>query len=195
MPGCGHSNPNKSTEIAQTAAEDAKKASDSQTNEAEAAAACVRIKIAQKAVNAALAAEAALAGKLEIVQRLEGEEKEAVAAIKEVSGSLQSTRVNAELAASVADSAQLEVDGLQKLIEKAMQNVSKVHIVSAGAQAELVEKMKLLTQIRNQYECLCQKLQTAKQDVVKTKKNAYKAACAALEATARVTNCNNKQKQ
>lgn len=173
-----------------SAAEDAINASDSQTQAAEAAAATVRNQMAQKAIQAARSAEAALAGKQQIVLELEAQQNEAGAAIKEVSASLQSTRINAELAACVANNAQLEVDGLKALIGNAMKNLSKIQGVSSASQAALVEKTQFLAVIRNQFECLCKKIEEAKQDVVKTKKNAYKAVCAAVEATSRAAKGN-----
>lgn len=170
-----------------SAAEDAVKASDSQCQKAEAAAATVRNQMAQKAIQAARSAEAALAGKQQIVLELEAQQHEAAAAINEVAASLQNTRINAELAACVANNAQLEVDGLKGLICYAMKHLSKIQGVSCASQAAVVEKTQFLAMIRKQFECLCKKIEEAKQDVVKTKMNAYKAVCAAVEATARAS--------
>lgn len=186
LPGSANANLKaKSTEIAQKAAQDARMASDSQIEAADAAAAEVKISLAHKAIQAARSAEAALAGKQEIVLQLEKEQCEAEAVINEVAASLQSTRVNAASAMSAADFAQQEIDGLKALVAKSLKNLYKIQSVSCGLQSELTEKINLLGTVSQRFECLCQQLAAARKDVIKTKNNAYQAACAAIEATRR----------
>lgn len=186
LPGSQNANPkSKSTEIAQKAAQDARMASDSQAEAADAASAEVKISLAQKAIQAARSAEAALAGKEEIVVQLEKEQCEAEAVINEVASSLQSTRVNAASAMSAADFAQQEIDGLKSLVGKSLKNLYKIQSVSCGLQTEVTEKINLLGTVSERFESLCQQLAAARKDVIKTKNNAYQAACAAIEATHR----------
>lgn len=79
----------------------------------EAASLQVKQDLAEKAVQAARAAEAALAGKQQIMEQLELEEKEAVAVVDEVKNSLHSTQVNAESAMLAFSEAKIQLDQLE----------------------------------------------------------------------------------
>ncbi|XP_017845551.1 uncharacterized protein CG45076-like isoform X2 [Drosophila busckii] len=172
----------KAASIAVKAAQEAKAASDAQNAAAEAAASQVKTELADKAMQSARAAEAALAGKQQIVEQLCHEQHEAESVVQEVSSSLQNTQTNAELAQTAAGEAKVQVGFLVRLIEAAKQNLGNIENVAVGAQQELTEKGQLLEAAKNRVETINQQLISAKQDFERTKQAAYKAACAAVEA-------------
>ncbi|XP_034116275.1 uncharacterized protein LOC117575926 [Drosophila albomicans] len=179
----GSSDPKaKASNIAQKAAQEAKAANDAQMAAADAAAAQVKSELADKALQSARAAEAALAGKQQIVEQLQSEHTEAQAVVQEVTNSLQNTQTNAAAASDAAIEAKNQVNYLKRLVQAAITNLGNIENVSNGAQQELAEKTQLLEAAKHRVETLGLQLEAAKQDFEKTKKAAYKAACAAVEA-------------
>ncbi|KAM8702995.1 hypothetical protein ACLKA7_005352 [Drosophila subpalustris] len=179
----GKSDPKaKASNIAQKAAQEAKAANDAQMAAADAAAAQVKSELAERALQSARAAEAALAGKQQIVEQLQSEHTEAQAVVQEVTNSLQNTQTNAAAASDAALEAKNQVNYLKRLVQAAITNLSQIENVSNGAQQELAEKTQLLEAAKHRIETLGHQLEAAKQDFEKTKKAAYKAACAAVEA-------------
>ncbi|KAH8343927.1 hypothetical protein KR084_001995 [Drosophila pseudotakahashii] len=172
----------KASNIAQKAALEAKAASDSQMAAAEAAASQVKSELAAKAAQSARAAEAALAGKQQIVEQLQQEMTEADAVVSEVTSSLQNTQANANAAASAAHEAQTQLNQLKSLVMAATANMANIENVASGAQQELAEKTQLLEAAKHRVENLGRQMTDAKSDFEKTKQAAYKAACAAVEA-------------
>ncbi|XP_017117263.1 uncharacterized protein LOC108139156 [Drosophila elegans] len=172
----------KASNIAQKAALEAKAASDSQMAAAEAAASQVKSELAAKAAQSARAAEAALAGKQQIVEQLQQEMTEADAVVNEVTNSLQNTQVNANAAASAAHEAQVQLNQLKNLVIAATANMANIENVANGAQQELAEKTQLLEAAKHRVENLARQMTDARTDFEKTKQAAYKAACAAVEA-------------
>ncbi|XP_034485750.1 uncharacterized protein CG45076-like isoform X3 [Drosophila innubila] len=172
----------KASNIAQKAAQEAKAANDAQMAAADAAAAQVKSELADKALQSARAAEAALAGKQQIVEQLQSEHTEAQAVVQEVTNSLQNTQTNAAAASDAAVEAKNQVNYLKRLVQAAIANLGQIENVSNGAQQELAEKTQLLEAAKHRVETLGLQLEAAKQDFEKTKKAAYKAACAAVEA-------------
>ncbi|XP_030563824.1 uncharacterized protein CG45076-like [Drosophila novamexicana] len=172
----------KASNIAQKAAQEAKAANDAQMAAAEAAASQVKIQLAEKALQSARAAEAALAGKQQIMEQLDGEHREAEAVVQDVSNSLQNTQANAVAANDAANEAKTQLGKLKQLVQASISNLANIENVSNGAQQELAEKTQLLEAAKNRVESLARQLALAKQDFEKTKKAAYKAACSAVEA-------------
>ncbi|XP_064550273.1 glycine, alanine and asparagine-rich protein-like [Drosophila montana] len=172
----------KASNIAQKAAQEAKAANDAQMAAAEAAASQVKIQLAEKALQSARAAEAALAGKQQIMEQLDGEHREAEAVVQDVSNSLQNTQANAVAANDAANEAKTQLGKLKQLVQASIANLANIENVSNGAQQELAEKTQLLEAAKNRVESLSRQLAMAKQDFEKTKKAAYKAACSAVEA-------------
>ncbi|XP_034485749.1 uncharacterized protein LOC117790413 isoform X2 [Drosophila innubila] len=172
----------KASNIAQKAAQEAKAANDAQMAAAEAAAAQVKSELAERALQSARAAEAALAGKQQIMEQLVTEHREAEAVVQDVTNSLQNTQANAAAANDAAVEAKTQLEKLKQLVQAAITNLGNIENVSNGAQQELAEKTQLLEAAKNRVENLGHQLQAAKQDFEKTKKAAYKAACAAVEA-------------
>ncbi|KAH8417624.1 hypothetical protein KR222_002863 [Zaprionus bogoriensis] len=172
----------KASNIAQKAALEAKAANDAQMAAADAAASQVKSELADKALQSARAAEAALAGKQQIVEQLDAEHREAQAVVQEVTTSLQNTQGNAAAASDAATEAKSQVVRLKRLVQDAVTNLANIENVSNGAQQELAEKTQLLEAAKNRVKNLSNQLAVAKIDFEKTKKAAYKAACAAVEA-------------
>nr|AAL89837.1 AT04690p [Drosophila melanogaster] len=182
---CGLSQKNaksKASSIAIKAAQDAKAANDAQMAAGEAASLQVKQDLAEKAVQAARAAEAALAGKQQIMEQLELEEKEAVAVVDEVKNSLHSTQVNAESAMLAFSEAKIQLDQLKVLLAEATAQMTNIETFANGAQLEMDEKGQLLEAANRRVESISRQVVAARQDYDKTKKAAYKAACAAVEA-------------
>ncbi|XP_017101794.2 uncharacterized protein CG45076 [Drosophila bipectinata] len=175
-----------STIIAQKAAQEAKMASDSQQPAAMAAAHQVRVQLADKAVQAAKAAEAALAGKEQLVEQLQGEVREAVIVVQEESASLVNSQVNLNAATTSAKQTRMLLETLQKTIKVAQEALSNAETAATGAKQELSEKMDLVEAARNRAEVLSEHLRSAKLDYENTKRAAYSAACAASEARQKV---------
>ncbi|XP_017046985.1 uncharacterized protein CG45076-like [Drosophila ficusphila] len=172
----------KASSIAQKAAQEAKAASDSQMAAAEAAASQVKSELAAKAAQSARAAEAALAGKQQIMEQLQQEMTEADAVVSEVTSSLQNTQANANAAAAAAHEAQNQLSMLKNLVMAATANLANIENVASGAQQELAEKTQLLEAAKHRVDNLGRQMSDAKSDFENTKQAAYKAACAAVEA-------------
>lgn len=197
----GHSSSKQTgSSIAQQAAQDAKKASDNQLPAAVAAARQVKLQLAEKAAAAAWAAEAALAGKQQVVEQLQAEVREAQTVLQDESSSVVTSQVwfankqlpclsnifnsQASLRAAVttANQANVLLQQLHQATKIAQETVSSAEAAASGAQQELDEKNKLVDAARNRADMLIQQLRAAKLDYVNTKKAAYRAACAASEA-------------
>lgn len=172
----------KASNIAQKAAQEARAASDAQMAAAEAAAQQVKCELAERAAQSARAAEAALAGKQQIVEQLGGEMAEAESVINEITTSLHNTQNNANCAMQAAVEARNQLDQLKCLVTAATMNLASIENVANGCQQELAEKTQLLEAAKNRYDCLSAQIKEAKTDYEKTKKAAYKAACSAVEA-------------
>ncbi|XP_016969663.1 uncharacterized protein LOC108037572 [Drosophila rhopaloa] len=181
--GLGHGNSKQTaSNIAQKAAQEAKKASDTQAPAALAAARQVKHQLAEKAIAAAKAAEAALAGKQQILEQLQDEVHEAEIIVQEESYSLVGSQANLNAAVATAKQAQTLLQTLQSSVKTAQDVVSNAEAAASGAQQELCEKNQLVDTARQRAEMLIQQLRSAKLDYTNTKKAAYRAACAASEA-------------
>ncbi|KAH8313293.1 hypothetical protein KR067_003750 [Drosophila pandora] len=174
------------TIIAQKAAKEAKLASESQQPAALAAAHQVRVQLADKAIQAAKAAEAALAGKEQIVEQLQEEVHEADMVVQEESASVVNSQANLNAACTSAKQARLLLETLQNTIKIAEEALCNAESAAMGAKDELCEKTQLVEAARNRAEILAQHLCAAKADYANTKKAAYSAACAASEARSKV---------
>ncbi|EDW84952.1 uncharacterized protein Dwil_GK14387 [Drosophila willistoni] len=173
--------------IAQKAALEAKHASDTQQAAAEAAGRQVKVQLADKAIAAAKAAEAALAGKQQLLEQLTEEVREAENVFQEESSSMNGSQCNLDSAANAAKQAQMLLQALQNAIKIAQQNLSNAEAAANGAQQEMQEKAQLVEAARNRIELLLRQLNAAKVDYDNTKRAAYKAACAASEARQKAT--------
>ncbi|XP_017079633.1 uncharacterized protein LOC108113550 [Drosophila eugracilis] len=181
--GLRHGNSKQTaSNIAQKAAQEAKKASDTQAPAALAAARQVKHQLAEKAISAAKAAEAALAGKQQILEQLQDEVHEAEIIVQEESYSLVGSQTNLNAAVATAKQAQTLLQSLRNAVKIAEDAVSNAEAAASGARQELCEKNQLVDTARQRSEMLMQQLRSAKLDYTNTKRAAYKAACAASEA-------------
>ncbi|XP_011292421.2 plectin-like [Musca domestica] len=172
----------KSTNIAQKAAQEAKAATDAQVSAGQAAARQVKMQLADKALQAARAAEAALAGKQQIMEQLQQEVREAEAVVQEESLSLQNSQQNVQAAVKAAEQAQAQLRTLSQAVEIAKSNIGNSEQAANGAQTEYAEKQQLLEAAKSRVEQLLRQLSSARADFSSTKQAAYRAACAAHDA-------------
>lgn len=163
---------------------------------ADAAATQVKLELAEKAFQSARAAEAALAGKQQIFEQLQLENREAESVVQEVGSSLHNTQANAIAASDAIVEARSQLETLKKLVRAFTKNLESMENISTGAQQELAEKTQLLEAAKNRQQTLVSQLLKAKNDYEDTKKAAYKATCAAVDAkqkaqrSRRQNNCN-----
>ncbi|XP_064549683.1 plectin isoform X2 [Drosophila montana] len=177
----------KASCIAMKAAQEAKAASDAQLPAAENAAHQVKMQLAGKALAAANAAEAALAGKKQIVEQLESEVREGELVVQEESGSLQASQGNCNAATQAAKQAGLQVKSLGDAVKNAQANVLNSEQAANGAQQELIEKQQLVEAAKKRVELLLRQLDGARTDFKNTQKAAERAAGAAQEAKQRAS--------
>ncbi|XP_039150801.1 uncharacterized protein LOC27207461 [Drosophila simulans] len=177
----------KASNIAQKAAKEAKEASDAQIEAGEAAARQVKKQLADKALAAAKAAEAALAGKQQIVEQLESEVREGELVVQEESTLLQTTQTTYAAAGQAAKQAAEQLNTITLAVKNAQDNVINSEHVASGAQQELGEKQQLVEAAKKRVELLLRQLEVARVDFKNTKNAAEKAACAAQEARQRAT--------
>ncbi|XP_030556280.1 plectin [Drosophila novamexicana] len=177
----------KASCIAMKAAQEAKAASDAQLPAAENAAHQVKMQLADKALAAANAAEAALAGKKQIVDQLESEVREGELVVQEESGSLQASQGNCNAATQAARQAGLQVKSLSDAVKNAQANVLNSEQAANGAQQELIEKQQLVEAAKKRVELLLRQLDGARTDFRNTQKAAERAAGAAQEAKQRAS--------
>ncbi|KAL7730429.1 hypothetical protein ACLKA6_016657 [Drosophila palustris] len=177
----------RASSIAIKAAQEAKAASDAQLPAAENAAHQVIIQLADKALAAAKAAEAALAGKQQIVEQLETEVREGELVVQEEAASLQNSQGNCNAAAQASQQAGVQLKTLAEAVKNAQANVQNSDQAANGAQQELAEKQQLVEAAKKRVELLLRQLDIARSDFKNTKKAAEHAACAAQEARQRAT--------
>ncbi|KAH8338005.1 hypothetical protein KR059_001853, partial [Drosophila kikkawai] len=168
--------------IAQKAALDAKAANDAQMGAAEAASHQVRAELAYKAQQSAKAAEAALAGKQQVLDQLRLELVDAETALASIQAAVPKFGDNAELMKSIMEKAEKQLAFTRKVIEVATNHLANDQTVAKGAQQEVVEKAAILNAAKQRVELINNRLAEATKDLEATKAAAYKASCAAVEA-------------
>ncbi|XP_020811736.1 involucrin [Drosophila serrata] len=168
--------------IALQAAQDAKKASDTQLPAAVAAARQVKLQLADRAGAAAWAAEAALAGKQQMVEQLRAEVRESEIVFQDESASVGASQNNLNAAVFTSTQANDLLQKLQDAVRIAQETVSSADAAVCGAHQEVQEKSKLVDAAQHRVELLAQQLRNAKLDYENTKKAAFRASCAAAEA-------------
>jgi len=78
--------------------------------------------------------------------------------------------------------AKIQLDQLKVLLAEATAQMTNIETFANGAQLEMDEKGQLLEAANRRVESISRQVVAARQDYDKTKKAAYKAACAAVEA-------------
>ncbi|XP_017846184.1 uncharacterized protein LOC108602560 [Drosophila busckii] len=176
----------KSTCIASSAAEAAKAAKDQQICAGHRAGQRVKVALADKAEQAARAAEAELNGKKKLLDQLISSLKEAQAVEEEVKKTIAQSGNNLNGVKNVFNMYTKLFDRLQCLQASAKKNLQKLSEVVQNSQSDIVQKQHLLRdtkrQLETQLKCRCK----AKKDYEFTATLAQKAAVAAEEAKQRI---------
>ncbi|KAK1124061.1 hypothetical protein K0M31_007085 [Melipona bicolor] len=176
--------PEKNSNIAQKAAQEAKAASEAQNIAGQQAARQVKAQLAEKAVQAAKAAEEALTEKKVIVDQLQEEVREARSVVQEESLSLEREQANVNAALQAARQSQDQLKTLTHAVQTAKANAANAQTAATGAQKALREKEELVDAAKRRVEELLSELRVAKQDLANTNRAAVKATAAANEAKA-----------
>ncbi|XP_022211634.2 uncharacterized protein LOC111066963 [Drosophila obscura] len=176
----------RSSGIAVQAAKEAKKANDDMASAVKVASDKIKNEYADKAMSAAMAAEAVLAGKSQILEQLEAEVREAELVVQEESQELLSADANAQLALKQYQQAQTELKMLLATLKVVRESKESSEQTNMVWQQSLVEKGALLEAAQNRVGVLLRQLKDARTDHAKTKKAALKALCAAKEAKQRI---------
>ncbi|OWR54297.1 hypothetical protein KGM_214869 [Danaus plexippus plexippus] len=164
----------------------------------------VKTQLAEKALQAAKAAEAALAGKQAVVEQLQQEVKEAEAVVAENTAAVhqQQTAVNAAIQA--AQQATAEHKLLSQAVQLSAQLEKAAHCVLEKVKYGLQEKCHNLSEARSRLAHLQHKLQCACAECAATKQAAHTACEAARAAcgnarrrkrTLKITQSNSPQKR
>lgn len=174
------------TNIAQHAAQEAVHAYGTQQCAADEVAHQVKQQLADRALIAAKAAEAALAGKQQMVEQLESELCESEATLQQEKALLASTQPHVQAVCKTAQLAQKLLAVLQKLMKMAEENLATARTAMAGAENELAEKAARIEAAQRRVDSLNCLLKKARSELESIKKSTYKAICAAAEARQKV---------
>ncbi|KAK9870663.1 hypothetical protein WA026_008224 [Henosepilachna vigintioctopunctata] len=170
------------TNIALNAAEEAKAAHDAQLQAGQQAAQQVKEELANKAIEAAKAAQAALAGKETYLSEVHKEKEAAKTIVQEE----KATKAELENTANSATKTAHEAHALVKLLStagKLAQGSDENEKISLNLlRQQLSEKAKEIEAAKDKLEHLCAELSAAKNDLATTKCAAQKAIQQATEA-------------
>ncbi|XP_002000039.4 uncharacterized protein LOC6573980 [Drosophila mojavensis] len=176
----------KSTKMAATAADEASAAKNAQKCAGEEAGQLAMYRLADKAEQAARAAEAALNGKKQLLEQLEQSQCEADAVIEEVKKALASSKCNINTIVRIAASIKNHQEVMQNFLEASKANLERYKEIAACANIEIREKYMILMNVSKREEELKKCMEKAKTDLCRTEKIAEKAETAAVEATQRL---------
>lgn len=175
-------NSKKTSNIALKAAQEAMAAESAQETAGKEASKQAKFQLAEKAIQAAKAGQAALSAKQSIVEQLERELRESEVVVQDMSSSIQQSEVNTNAAMRAAQQAAAQLKMLTEAVQMAQSNLGNSEQAAQGAQQELAEKTQLLEAAKNRVEALLRELKAARADYASTKQAAYKAASAAKSA-------------
>lgn len=175
-------NSKKTSNIALKAAQEAMAAESAQETAGKEASKQAKFQLAEKAIQAAKAGQAALSAKQSIVEELERELRESEVVVQDLSSSIQQSEANTNAALRAAQQAAAQLKMLTEAVQTAQSNLANSEQAAQGAQQELGEKTQLLEAAKNRVEQLLRELKTARADYANTKQAAFKAASAAKQA-------------
>lgn len=175
-------NSKKTSNIALKAAQEAMAAESAQETAGKEASKQAKFQLAEKAIQAAKAGQAALSAKQSIVEQLERELRESEVVVQDMSSSIQQSEVNTGAALRAAQQAAAQLKMLTEAVQTAQSNLANSEQAAQGAQQELAEKTQLLEAAKNRVEALLRELKAVRADYASTKQAAYKAASAAKQA-------------
>lgn len=176
----------KATNIAQHAAQEAVHAYGTQQCAAAEVAHQVKQQLADKALIAAKAAEAALAGKQQMVDQLESELCESESALQQEKASIANTQSHVQAIFRTAQQTQHLLEALQSIVKLAEENLACARAAVNGGQHEMAEKASLIEAAQRRVDSLIKLLKQARAELDCIKKSTYKAICAAAEARQKV---------
>ncbi|KAH8271257.1 hypothetical protein KR018_004316, partial [Drosophila ironensis] len=172
--------------IAMQAAKEAKKANDDMANAVKVAADRIKTVYADKAMAAAKAAEAVLAGKRQALEQLDAEVHEAEQVVHDESQELSTAEVNTMLATKACEQSQQELKMVLMALKLAKENVdTSEQVFNVWAQS-VSDKTALLEAAQRRVSLLMRQLSEARCDHDKTLKAANNAARAAQDAKHRI---------
>lgn len=176
----------KASQISSKAASDAKAAKDAQSCAAETAGKQVKNMLADKATQAAKAAEAALAGKKQLCEELTKNLGETQRVMQEVQRAISASSCGAKTAKRVRDNVRRNINAMKRLYGQMHKNVESLRRVASNGQRELAEKRSLLNAAKQRVEELIICLDKGRKDLERNRENAKKAHCAAEDARQRI---------
>ncbi|XP_017968297.1 uncharacterized protein LOC108659749 [Drosophila navojoa] len=176
----------KSTKLAATAADEASAAKNAQKCAGERAGQRAMERLADKAEQAARAAEAALNGKKLLLEQLEQSQCEADAVIEEVEMALARSKCNIDTIIRISVNIKNHEEIMRSFLEDSMMNLERYKEIAACANNEIREKYMILMHVSKRVEELKKCMEKAKKDLCRIEKIAEKAETAAMEATQRV---------
>ncbi|KAH0548388.1 uncharacterized protein LOC123273646 [Cotesia glomerata] len=176
----------KSSEIVNKAVEEAKAASEAQGMAAQQAAHQVKSQLADRAIRAAKAAEAALSGKIALLEQLGEETKEAQIVFQDGSLELEQVRKSTNAAIRMARDSRQQLQMLTKAVNMVKTSMRNADVSVVGAKRSLASKQKLLGAAKKRVEDLVERLHVAEDDLMKIRSVAIKAQEFARNARAKV---------
>ncbi|KAH8382965.1 hypothetical protein KR009_006021, partial [Drosophila setifemur] len=176
----------KASQMASKAACEAKAAKDAQPCAAEAAGHRVKNMLADKAAQAAKAAEAVLAGKKQLLQELSKNLCETQRVIHEVQRAISASSCAVKAETRIRDSVRRNMGCLKAVFGRMSKNLDNIRRTEANAQKEVGEKRSLLDAAKRRVDELHKCVQHAQVDLEKNRENAKKANCSAEEAKQRI---------
>lgn len=175
----------KSTKIAATAADEASAAKNAQKCASEEAGRRVMDRLADKAEQAARAAEAALHGKKQLLEQLEQSHCQAEAVIEEVKKILARSKCNINTVIRLAANIKNHQEVMQSFLKATKADLEKYKEIAACTQKDIRKKYMIIMGVSKRAEQLKKCIEKAKKDLCRTEKIAQKAETAAIEAAQR----------
>ncbi|XP_008544065.1 uncharacterized protein LOC103568846 [Microplitis demolitor] len=180
----------RTSEMVNKAVQEAKAASEAQGFAAQQAAHQVKTQLADKAIRASKAAEAALSGKIALLEQLAEETKEAQIVFQDGSLELEQVRTSTNAAMRVARDSRQQLQMLTKAIKMVKTSLRNADISVQGAKRSLASKENLLEAAKKRVEDLVDRLHIAQEDLAKIRDVAMKAQEFARAARAKVNSAN-----
>ncbi|KAH8354282.1 hypothetical protein KR084_005733, partial [Drosophila pseudotakahashii] len=176
----------KASQMALKAAKDAKDAKDAQPSAGECAGHRAKAMLADRALQAAKAAEAALNGKKQLLEEYTMSLAETKRVIEEIQRAIAASSCSAKAAKGIRDKLRISLASMQNLMQEMGGNLDNIRRVALNAQKDAVEKRSLLEAAKRRVEELHNCLAKAHADLERNEESAKKASDAATEAQQRV---------
>ncbi|EDW43047.1 uncharacterized protein LOC6607282 [Drosophila sechellia] len=176
----------KASQVASKAAKDAKDAKDAQPCAAEMAGHRARALLADKALQAAKAAEAALNGKKQLLDEYRKSLAETNRVIDEIQRAIATSSCSATTAKGIRDKLCTSVNIMKSMVNEVDENLENIRKMAQSAQKEALEKHSLLKAAKMRVEELHNCMGEAQKDLERNRQSAAKANEAAKEAQQRI---------